>query len=401
MITLTMKEQRRIEVIQGVIGGKIMMEEAMKLLNRSERQIYRILRRFRYEGVKGIKHRRCGHKNIRKIADRFWHKIKDLIVKKYTGINDTHLKEILKRAEGIVVGRESLRKFLRANGFSPKRKRCSKKYRARRERKEAFGMMLQIDASSHAWLEGRGEKLTLLGTIDDATGTVSARFEDAESTWGYLLLMGQVINDYGVPLSLYSDRHTIFHSPREQTVIEQLQGQRPLTQFGRAMEELSIALIKAWSAPAKGRIERVWGTFQDRLIVELRLAGVNTKSGANLFLPGFLKDFNQRFSVKPRNSTKLFRKAPTQSVLGRILCLKSTRTVGKDHVVSFEGLPLQIPPSKKWASIAEQKVDILQLKDGSIEVIYKNNIVAKFNLESVNRMMGQYKNEIFQLKKAA
>ena len=283
----------------------------------------------------------------------------------------------------------------------PKKKHRAKKYRSRRARKEAFGMMLQLDASPHDWLEGRGEKMALLGYIDDATGTVWAHFEDAESTWGYLNLMEQVMDEYGLPLSLYSDRHTIFHSPREPTVLEQLQDKRPLTQFGRAMEELGISLIKAWSAPAKGRIERLWRTFQDRLTVEMRLAGIKTKKEANLFLPGFLKDFNQRFTVKPKNSNSCFRKAPPKSVLQRILCLKSTRTVGKDHTVSFEGLPLQIPPSKQWASIAEQKVEVLQLKDGSIEVLYKGKTVAKFNPESVTRMIGQYKNETFQLKKAA
>lgn len=401
MLTLTMKEQQRLEVIQGVMDGKIEMKDAIRLLDRSERQIYRMLSGVRNEGAIGIKHKLCGKSNIRRISAGFWNKIEKLITEKYKDINDLHLKEILERNEKIKVGRESLRRFLRSKGIKPKKKHRAKKYRSRRARKEALGMMLQLDASTHDWLEGRGEEMALLGSIDDATGIVFAHFEDAESTWGYLNLMEQVIGKHGLPLSLYSDRHTIFHSPREQTVLEQLQGKRPMTQFGRAMEELGIFLLKAWSAPAKGRIERLWGTLQDRLIVEMRLAGIKTKKEANFFLPGFLKDFNQRFSVKPKNSNSCFRKAPPSEVLRRILCLKSTRTVGKDHTVSFEGLPLQIPPSKKWASIAGQKVCVIQLNDGSIEVIYKRKTVAKFNPESVIRIMEKYKNEVFQLKRAA
>jgi transposase len=402
MVTLTMKEKQRLEVIQGIMDQKVTIEEAVRLLKRSERQVYRILATVRKEGILGIKHKRCGVPNCRRIPDKKWDRIKQLVDTKYRDINDIHLKEILEREEKIVIGRESLRKFMRVSGFKPKKQHRSKKYRSRRKRKESFGMMLQLDASDHDWLEGRSqEKLVILGAIDDATNYVWARFESAETTWGYLHLLDDVIMTMGIPLSLYSDRHTIFHSTRDQTVVEQLENKRPLTHFGRAMNELAIPLIKAWSAPAKGRIERLWGTFQDRLIVEMRLANITTRDDANRFLQTFLKDFNKRFTVQPTRKENCFRKRPTKQKLDRILCLKKIRTVNKDHTISFEGLPLQIPPSRKWTSIAKQKVEVYQLNNGSIEIHYKHQKVALFSPESVTRMMKGYKQESFQLKMVA
>ena len=264
-------------------------------------------------------------------------------------------------------------------------------------------MMEQIDGSPHDWLEGRGPWLTLIGAKDDANNHVWARFEEAESTWAYFHLMEGIFTTQGLPLSLYSDRHSIFYSPKEPTIEEQLKNITPLTQFGRAMEELGVTLIPAYSPQAKGRIENQWKTFQDRLVVELRLKGVKTLEEANEFLVKFLEDYNQRFSVLPKKKEAVFRKAPALSKLDRILCLKETRVVAKDHTVSFEGLVLQIPPSKRFRSIARQKVEVLQLKDGSIEIAYKQNIVARFRPEAVTRMVEQknIKTELKRIKKAA
>ena len=398
---LTMKDKNRVEAIEALMDGRIEVDEAGRVLNRSVRQIYRMLKRLRGEGLEGLMHKSCGKKSPRKIKKAIRQKILDLARGKFKDINDTHLKEILLREEEIKIGRETLRTILREEKISPKLKRRSPKHRSRRPRKEAFGMMLQIDGSPHDWLEGRGPRLTLIGAKDDATSFVWARFEEAETTWGYMNLMREIFLSKGLPLSLYSDRHTIFYSPKEPTIIDQLNNTRSLTQFGRAMEELGITLIKAWSAPAKGRIENQWKTFQDRLVVEMRLAGIKTKEEANLFLKKFLEDYNRRFTVTPAKQESVFRVSPTLLQLDRILCLKETRTVNKDHTVSFEGLVLQIPPSKKFRSIARQKVEVLQLKDGSVEIVYKKIKVASFCTEAVTRMAKQYDNEKYQLKKAA
>ena len=398
---LTMREKNKIEVIQRVMDGRMLIDEAGRVLNRSVRQVYRMLKRLREKGLEGLIHGNKGRKSSRKIKKAIRKKIVDLAQGKFKDINDTQLLEILVKEEKIQMCRESLRRILRQGGVPPKKKRRRSKYRSRRERKEAFGMMLQIDGSSHDWLEGRGSWLTLVGAMDDATGYVWAHFEEAETTWAYFNLMRGVLTSHGLPLSLYSDRHSIFHTLREPTIIEQLRNARPFTQFGRAMEEMGVSILKAYSPQAKGRIERLWGTLQDRLVVALRLAKAKTLEEANRVLEKFLKDFNRRFTVPPQQLEAVFRKPPSPPRMDRILCLKEERRVNKDHTVSFEGLILQIPPSKKFHSLAKQKVEILQLKDGSVEIVYKQQTVARFSPEAVTRMIQTFKIRKSELKKKA
>jgi hypothetical protein len=341
----------------------------------------------RKRGPEGVLHGNRNKLSPRRVPEAIRKKVIGLALGKYRDVNDTHLCEILSKAEGIVMGRETLRGILRKEGIPSKRKVKRRKYRSRRERKEAFGMMLQLDASPHDWLQGRGPWLTLLGAKDDATGYVWTHFEEAETTWGYLDLMGEVISTHGVPLSLYADRHSIFHTTREPTIIEQLKDVVPLTQFGRAMEELGISVLKAWTPQAKGRIERQWGVFQDRLVVELRLAGANTLEQARERLKLFLKDYNERFCRLPKQSAAVFRKAPPKAVLHNILCLKETRMVKKDHTLSFGGLVLQIPFCKKYPCIADRQVEVRQYRDGHLEIGYRGSIVARFSPEAIRRLL--------------
>jgi len=398
---LTMKKKRKIEVFQAVMDEKLKIEEASQVLDRCGRQIYRMLKSLREEGLQGLIHRNKGKRSPRKIEAKIRQKIVTLARGRLKDINDTHLQEILWREEKIQIGRETLRTILREEKIAPKRKRRRPKYRSRREGKEALGMMLQIDASRHDWLEGRGPWITLVGAIDDATSHVWAHFEEAETTWAYLSLMQEIFLSEGLPLSLYSDRHTIFFSPREPTLQEQLKGIKPFTQFGRAMQELAIEIIPAYSPQAKGRVERLWNTLQDRLVVELRLAKAKTLEEAHGILKTVLLDFNQRFTVPARQQQSVFRKTPARTSLDRVLCLKEQRTVNKDHTVSFEGLILQIPPSKKFRSIAGQRIEVLQLRGGSIEIIYKNQTVACFSPEAVTRLLEQNKGVQTELKKVA
>jgi transposase len=386
-VLLTMKEVNRLKVLQGYLDGKIEIEEAARILKRRPRSVYRMLRKIREKGPEGVLHGNRNRVSPRRVPESIRKKLIELTLGKYRDINDTHLCEILREAEGIILGRETLRGILRKGGIAPKRKVKRRRYRSRRERKEAFGMLLQLDASPHDWLEGRGPWLTLVGSIDDATGRVWAHFEEAETTWGYLDLMEEVFHAQGIPLSLYADRHSIFHTTREPTMIEQLKDVVPLTQFGRAMEELGISLIKAWSPQAKGRIERLWGTFQDRLVVALRLAGASTLQQAREVLKGFLPHYNRRFCVLPRKEQAVFRKAPPKAVLHKILCLKETRVVKKDHTVSFEGLVLQIPPSKRYPCMADRKVDVREYRDGHIEIIYRDTVVARFSCDAIRRLL--------------
>ena len=384
---LTMKEVNRLRVLQGYMDGKILIEEAARILKRSLRSVYRMLAKVREKGPEGVLHGNRNKLSPRRVPEAVRKKVIGLALGKYRDINDTHLCEILSKAEGIVMGRETLRGILRKEGIPSKRKVKRRKYRSRRERKEAFGMMLQLDASPHDWLQGRGPWLTLLGGKDDATGYVWAHFEEAETTWGYLDLMREVISTHGVPLSLYADRHSIFHTTREPTIIEQLKDVVPLTQFGRAMEELGISVMKAWTPQAKGRIERQWGVFQDRLVVDLRLARANTLEQAREVLKRFLKEYNQRFCRLPKQAAAVFRKAPPKAVLHNILCLKETRMVKKDHTLSFDGLVLQIPFCKKYPCIADRQVDVRQYRDGHLEIGYRGSIVARFSSEAIRRLL--------------
>ena len=384
---LTMNEVNRLKVVQEYMDGTVTIEQVAAVLKRRPRSVYRLVAKVRAKGPGGILHGNRNRRSLRRVAEGTRKKLVELARGKYHDVNDRHMCELLQKSERIAIGRETLRCILRKEGIKPKRAVKRRKYRSRRERKEAFGMMLQIDASPHDWLEGRGPWLTLVGGKDDATSFVWARFEEAETTWGYLDLMREVITTHGVPLSLYADRHSIFHTTREPTIIEQLKDVVPLTQFGRAMAELGVSLIKAWSPQAKGRIERQWGTFQDRLVVVLRLAGAKTIEEANKVLKEFLAEYNAQFCVPPEQTVPVFMRTPTKTVLHDVLCVKEIRTVKKDHTVSFEGLVLQIPPSKKYPCMADGVVEVREYRDGHVEITYKKTVVAQFNTEAIARLM--------------
>jgi transposase len=397
---LTMKEKHRIEVIQGVISGRLTVGQAAEVLARCERTVFRMCFQLKADGLEGLVHGNKGRVSPRRTPETIRSQVLELVKGKYGDINDTHLCELLAKHEKLELGRETLRRLLRSAGVKPKRKRRSPRYRSRRERKEAFGMMLQLDASEHDWLEGRGPWLTLVGAIDDATNHRWAHFVPAETTWAYMDLMLEVFTTHGLPLSLYADKHSIFRVAREPTLLEQLHGEEPLTQFGRAMQELAVPIISAHSPQAKGRIERQWGFLQDRLVVELRLANACTIDEANAVLRRVLDDYNARFCVPPRQTVSVFRPAPSAAELSKILCIKEQRVVNKDHTISFQGLVLQIPPSKHFHSIASRKVDVLQKRNGGVEILYRGSSVAQFSPTAVTRLLTSQPNLKTDLKAA-
>ena len=309
-LTLTTKEQSRIQVLNGVLEGKVTAVEAAGLMEVSERHTWRLLAAYRKEGPAAVAHGNRGRKPATTTCLGTQQKVRELAKGPYAGLNHTHLTEMLAEREGIDLSRSTMRRILLAGGLrSPRIRRASKRY-SRRERYPQEGMLLQIDGSRHDWLQGRGPYLTLIGAVDDATGTVPfALFRQQEDAHGYMLMLKDIIDHHGVPLALYSDRHGIFQrSPKEpESLAEQLRGRRDPTQFGRALEELDIRLILAHSPQAKGRIERIWGSFQDRLVSELRLAGASTIEQANKVLWNFLPRFNQRFGVAPAQPGSAYR----------------------------------------------------------------------------------------------
>jgi transposase len=384
MTTLTMKEEKRIAVIQRVFRGELTMVEAALVLGVSERQGFRIKARIKEKGVKGVIHGNRGRRCKRKVSENKERRIVQLAKGKYRGLNDHHLTEKLQGQEKLQISREKVRQILRSRGIASPRKRRANKHRSRRERREAEGMMLQVDGSPHDWLEGRGPPLCLIGAIDDATSkVVGAFFEQAESSWGYFRLFYEVFKRQGLPQSVYADRHSIFWTDREPTLDEQLANKRPTTEVGRGLEELGVTLIPAGSPQAKGRIERLWGTFQDRLVSELRLARAKTKEQAQAVLDRVLPGHNRKFSKPAAQSGPAWRKASSAQI-EQALCFKQQRTVAKDNTVSFEGTVFQIPKKSPYRSYANKRIDVHVLLDGAVEFFYKKEKIASFDSKTTH-----------------
>src|ERR1700675_2679059 len=389
-LVLTMKEQGRVEVIERVFRREMTMAEAALVLGVTERQSYRIKAKIREEGGRGVLHGNRGRPCRWKVSEKTERKVIELARGKYRGFNDHHLTEKLEQEEGIKLSREKVRRLLRAKGISSPRERRAPKHRSRRVRREAEGMMLQIDGSPHDWLEGRGPRLCLIGGIDDATSKAPAAFfEEHETSAAYFRLFLEIGRTQGLPISAYADCHSIFWTEQEPTIEEELSDKHPKTQVGRALEELGVTLIPAGSPQAKGRIERLWGTFQDRLVSELRLAGAKNKEEAQAVLEKFLPQYNRRFSKPPVKALLAWQKVETKR-LEQSLCFKYQRAVAKDNTVQFSGAVFQITKPSPCRSYANKKVQVHVLLDGSVELFYQGERIARFDSKTT-RTIGLYR----------
>ena len=373
-ITLSKKEQKRLMVLNEVERGVMTSREAAELLGLSPRQVRRILAAYRKEGAQALVHGNRGRKPSNTLDESLKKRVVELAQSTYAGCNIQHFTELLAERENIVLSRSSIRLILLKAGIKSPRKRRAPRHRSRRERYPMEGMLLQIDGSYDDWLEGRGPYLTLTGAIDDATGKVPyGLFREQEDAQGYTILLRHIVENQGIPEALYHDGHGIFERSKKEpeTIEEQLEGKRKPTQFGRIMEELGIISITALSPQAKGRIERLWGTFQDRLKSELRIAGASNADEANKVLYDFLPRFNQRFAVPASEPGLVYRKPPQGFNPDEVFCFKYQRTVGRDNVVRFEGHRLQIMPTNGRSSYARAKVEVHERMDGSLAVYYK------------------------------
>lgn len=379
-IRLTMRERQRVATLKKAVKREITVPEVAELLGLSERQVFRLKARFRKWRERGIAHGNRGRPCPRRLGEKVRMKVIRLRKEKYLKFNDHHFTEKLQEVEGISVSRETIRKWLRRAEVEAVRRRRTPKHRCRREPMPQEGIMLQADGSFHDWLEGRGEYLTLIGAIDDATKWVpeDCFFAPHETTLGYMRLFHDLFRKKGLPLSIYADRHSIFWTEREPTLEEQLLNKRPKTQLGRALQELGIRLIPAYSSQAKGRIERLWETFQDRLVSEMRLKGDKNASEANVTLKEFLPQYDKRFAREPKDPNPAWRPIPAEIDLKQVLCLKKQRTVANDNTIAWEGKRLQIRPSKIRRSFAKCQVEVRHLIDDKIEVYYKNQRIARF-----------------------
>ena len=380
---MSQKEFQRVKVIENAVGGRLSVSEAARLLQLSERQVQRLKRRYRPEGVDWVRHGNRGRPMPWALPAALRRTILELVRGKYAGFNDSHLCEKLRSQEKLVVSRESVRRILRAAKLASPQKRRPRQYRARRLRRPRFGMMVLTDASRHDWLEGRGPELTLIGFQDDATSQIlSAHFQlEAENTLGYMRAVHAMVTTHGVPLSLYRDRHGIFQrNDPHWTVAEQLAGKQCPTQLGRALEELGIQQIPAYSPQAKGRIERAWRTCQDRLVSELRLAHACHLDSANQVLARFCADYNQRFAVPAREAQRDFRALPPRFDLARCLSFRYQRVVGPDHVISFGAHSIALPALPSKRGYPGVTVDLSHRLDGRLLVSYKKLLLLSLRL---------------------
>jgi transposase len=357
------KELKRLHVIRKVIEGTLTQKDAADLVSLTERQIRRIVKRIREEGNEGICHRSRGRPSRRELP--FKQRIVELYRNTYPDFGPTLFTEKLQEREDITVSRETVRTWLMEDGLWQKHRK-RKAHRQWRERKNHCGEMLQMDGSHHDWFEGRGSKCVLMGYIDDATGRVYGRFYDYEGTIPAMDSFKRYITEYGLPMSVYLDKHTTYKSWVRRDEFREVE---PISQFGRALQELGVRKLHAHSPQAKGRIERLFNTFQDRVVKEMRLKGVRTIKEANDFLASYLPAYNQRFSVMPKEKEDLHRAVSVD--LDTVLCIKTERTLKNDNTIKLNGKLYQVEDN-----IRAKRVVIEELIDGSMRIRHKGAQVA-------------------------
>jgi len=361
---------QRAFVLARLLKGKVDRKEAMLLLGLSDRSIRRLSTRLVSDGPASLAHGNSGRRPAHALDPKVAARVVTLAKDGYAGINDTHLSELLAEREGICLSRATVQRILRGAGIASPRKRRAPRCRSRRARRAAEGRLVQLDGSPHRWFGPDGPECSLLGAIDDATSkVVGAVFREQEDAAGYLVVARQMIRRHGVPVATYSDHHGVFWiKPTAGETLGDEQGrERAPTQVGRAFAELSVEMIFASSPQAKGRIERLWNTFQDRLVAELRLAGITDIDAANAFLPRYLERHNARFAVAPADPTSAWRPLPAGLAADDVCCLKYSRHVAGDNTVSHEGVVVQLPPRVR-GSYAHLRVEVRHQLDGSISV---------------------------------
>jgi DNA-binding transcriptional ArsR family regulator len=373
-------ELHRMHVVRLTVEGRESVGRAAKLLGISARQMKRLRRKMKERGVEGLLHGNRGKRPWNKTALEKIEKVIQLARGRYQGLNDTHLTEKLKEKEKINLSRPTVRRVLRGAGIVAVRKRGVKRHYKRRERKAQEGALVLWDGSPHRWFGEKQGEWSLMAVIDDATGAflcgVFALQEDAQS---YLMCLKQMLLEKGIPLAIYMDRHGIFRRNDEHwTLEEQLAGEQTPTQVGQALRVLGIEPIFALSPQAKGRVERLFNTLQDRLVQELRLARITTPEKATIFVNGSFKvDFNARFAKPARESQAAWRPLPKAVDVDRICSFRYEATVGNDNAVRLAGMILDIPAGPRRRGYAKARVELRQLIDGRWRVYYKDELLLE------------------------
>ena len=375
-IKMSTMERKRMTLMTRVAEGLLKLREAAEMMRVSYRQARRILRRYQQEGDAGLVHQGRGRKSNRRRPDNERKRAIALYNKRYVGFGPLLASEHLATDHGIVVDHETLRQWLLVAGVWKSRRR-REVHRAARERRPRRGDLVQIDGSEHDWFEGRGPRVVLMVMIDDATNTTLARFYPAEDTAAAYDIFERYVRLYGLPVALYPDRDSIYVCTREASLEEQLANVGPETQFARAMRELDVELIPAYSPQAKGRVERRHGLFQDRLVKEMRLQRIGAIEAANAYLDkSFLQLVQERYSVEPRDPVNGHRSRPSATTLALVLSWQEARSVAKDWTVCWRTRRFQIDAQHAALGLPGRRVVVVERRDGTLAILYGGRLLS-------------------------
>jgi len=370
-IALSQEERDRLHLLRELERGELRQVAAAQRMKLTDRQVRRLLQRLREQGDRAVIHGLRGRPSNRKFAVSFQRKVLARVGQRYADFGPTLAAEHLAQ-EGLALSRETLRNWMTQAAFWRPRRQRVKKIHVWRERRASFGELVMQDSSPFRWLEDRGPACQLIAVIDDATSRIHAQFVEHDTTEQNLRTLGGWLRRYGRPLAHYTDKNSIFRSNRPAAIREQLRGERAHSQFGRALQELGIEWIAAQSPQAKGRIERLFATLQDRLVKEMRLAGIASIEAANHFLETrFLPEWEQRFTVAPRNPRNAHRQLGRAQRLDEILSVRAVRKVAQDHTVSWEGNLWGVPREEVCAGLRGAAVEIERRLDGSHWLRYR------------------------------
>ena len=379
-VSMSQKELARHQLLGLVEAGRITLKEASERMGLSYRQAKRWKKRYLEAGAAGLVHGHRGRASPRGLPQDLRARILELSDTVYGKFNDTHFTEKLKEVEGIEVSRETVRRLRRSEGIKPKRNRKAKKHHRRRPRKAQEGLMVLWDGSPHHWLGPERPPCCLMAAVDDATSRLLwGLFIEYEGSHGYFLLLQEITRRYGLPSSIYQDRHgALVRNDNHWTLAEQLAGRQEPTQVGQALEDLGIEAIPALTPQAKGRVERLFGVLQDRLLAEMDLWDIQDIPQANRFLQEvFIEDYNRRFAVPPQNIESAWRPVPRGLDLDRVIAFRYQATVGNDNAVRLGGLTIDIPEGPRGRGYAKAKVDVHQLLTGSWRIYYHDRLIAE------------------------
>lgn len=362
-VVMSERELNRVEVLAQVDDGRLSVDNAANMLSLTRRQVFRLLKRYRQDGAAAIRHRARGKPPNNRIHHAKRDYALSLIKESYADFGPTLAAEVLAEHHGFKVSRETVRKWMQEDGIWLSRKQ-RRTFHQPRLRRECYGELIQIDGSDHRWFEDRGDPCTLLVFIDDATSTLmELRFVTSESTFSYFEALESYLLKHGRPVAFYSDKHTVFRVPKPN---EHMTG---MTQFGRALAELNIEIICANSSQAKGRVERANRTLQDRLVKELRIAGISNMEDGNAFLDGFAQRYNAKFAKPPAKQDNLHRALNVEpDRLAEVFCLRDKRYVTKDLTLTYDRKRIRLEVNDLTRGLIGKYVDTYEFADGRIQV---------------------------------